>query len=149
MAEEWHRESADRREHVEVTDQGGYERRREVVEDVGAARYEALVKVTQLIWLLFGVLIASIALRIFLRLIAANPDAPFAGLVYGITDLFLWPFFGLTAVPSANGMALEIPSLIAMFVYAVVGWVTVRLIWLLFYRAPTRSVSVYERDEYR
>jgi hypothetical protein len=149
MAQQWHRETADRREHVEVTDQDGYERRREVVEDVGAARYEALVKVTQLIWLLFGVLLAAIALRIFLRLIAANPEAPFASLVYAVTDLFLWPFFGLTIVPSANGMALEIPSFIAMFVYAVVAWVVVRLIWLFFYRAPTRSVSVYERDEYR
>jgi hypothetical protein len=149
MAQQWHRETADRMEHVEVTDQGGYEVRREVVEDVGAARYEALVKVTQLIWLLFGLLLAGIGLRIFLRLIAANPEAPFASLVYSVTDLFLWPFFGLTAIPSVGNIALEIPSIIAMIVYAIVAWATVRLIWLFFYRAPTRSVSVYERDEVR
>jgi hypothetical protein len=147
MAQQWHRETPDRHEHiVEIADHDGYETRREVVEDVAAARYEALTKVTQLIWLLFGVLEALIALRVFLKLIAANPASPFAGLVYSLTDLFLWPFFGLTSTPSAGGMVLEISSLIAMFVYAVVAWVTVRLIWLLLYRTPTRSVSVYERD---
>ena len=43
-------------------------------------------------------------------------------------------------------MVLEIPSVIAMFVYLVLAWVIVRLLWLLFYRTPTRTVSTYERD---
>jgi hypothetical protein len=146
MAEIYDRETADVHEHVSVIEDGGIEHRREVVENVAAARFDALAKLTQLVWLFFGILEALIALRVFLKLIAANPASPFADLVYKFTDLFLWPFFGLTSTPSAGGMVLEIPSVIAMFVYLVLAWVTVRLIWLLFYRTPTRTVSTYERD---
>jgi hypothetical protein len=146
MAEQWTRETDDRHEHVQVTYDGGVEHRHEIVEDYAAARYDALSKMSQVIWLLFGTLEALIALRIFLKLIAANPASPFAQLVYGITDLFLWPFFGLTVTPAAGGMVLEISSIIAMFVYAVLAWVLIRLLWLFFSRTPTRSVTVYDRD---
>ena len=49
-------------------------------------------KATQLIWLLFGILEALIALRIGLKLIGANPDSPIVALIYGFTYLFLFPF---------------------------------------------------------
>ena len=52
-------------------------------------------KATQLVWLLFGILEALIALRIGLKLIGANPASPVAAFLYGFTDLFLWPFAGL------------------------------------------------------
>jgi hypothetical protein len=117
-----------------------------VVEDLAAVRFEALAKITQLIWLLTGSLEALIGLRIILKLIAANPANPFAALTYSLTDLFLWPFFGLTITPAFENMVLEISSLIAMVVYAVLAWVLIRLLWLLFYRVPSRSVSVYEHD---
>lgn len=146
MSEQWTRDTGDRVEQVEVTQHPGFELRREVVEDIATARYEALNKSTQLIWLLFGLLEALIALRVFLKLIAANPASPFAALVYTVSDLFLWPFFGLTTTPAAGGMVLDIPAIIAMFVYLVIGWVIVKLLWLLFYHTPTRSVSTYERD---
>ena len=56
-------------------------------------------KATQVVWLLFGILEALIAIRILLKLIAANPNSPIAALIYGFTDLFLFPFAGLTATP--------------------------------------------------
>ena len=146
MSEQWTRDTEDRYERVTVTQHGDVEQRQEVVENVAAARYNALTKITQLIWLAFGVLIALIALRVVLKLIAANPASPFAGLVYGFTDLFLLPFFGLTVAPAVGGMVLEIPAIIAMFVYALIAWVLIKLVWLLFYRTPSRSVTTYERD---
>lgn len=100
-------------------------------------------KLTQLVWLLFGLLEALIALRIFLKLIGANAGNTFAALVYSITGLFLWPFFGLTGTPAANGMVLEIPSVIAMIVYALAAWVIARVVWLLLYR-PRETVVVQE-----
>jgi uncharacterized protein YggT (Ycf19 family) len=100
-------------------------------------------KATQLVWLLFGILEALIALRFVLKLIAANPDSPIAALIYGFTDLFLLPFKGLTATPAAAGMVLELSSLIALVVYALIGWAIERLIWVLFYRpkGPTEQVT--------
>ena len=91
-------------------------------------------KATQLIWLLFGILEAVIALRIGLKLIGANPDSPIVALIYGFTYLFLFPFTGMTATPSAGGMVLELSSFFAMLIYALIAWAIERTVWLVFYR---------------
>ena len=98
-------------------------------------------KATQLIWLGLGLLEGLLALRIFLKLIGANAANPFAGLLYGLTDVFLVPFVGLTGTPAAGGMVLEISSLIAMIVYALVAWVIERLVWVIFYRPRSAVVN--------
>lgn len=141
------RDTTDRRERVRVTDTPEYQEQEHVVHDVAAERRYSLDRVSQLIWLIFGILEGLILLRVILKLIAANPDNAFASFIYGITDPFLAPFFGLTGTPGANGVVLEIPSLIAMIIYALIAWVLVRLVWLLFDRPATRRVSTYEREE--
>jgi hypothetical protein len=103
----------------------------------------ATFKLTQLVWLLFGLLEALIALRVGLKLLGANPNNPFAALVYRLTDVFLWPFFGLTGTPAAGGIVLEIPSIIAMFVYALIAWALAKLVWLLLYR-PRDTAVIHE-----
>jgi hypothetical protein len=100
------------------------------------------IKATQVIWLLLGILEVLIALRILLKLIAANPNSPIAALIYAITGLFLLPFAGLTPTPSAGGMVLEISSFFAMVIYALVGWAFERTIWLIFYRPRGPVVEV-------
>lgn len=99
-------------------------------------------KATQIVWLLFGILEAMIALRIGLKLIAANPDSPIAAFVYSFTSLFLIPFAGLTGTPTAGGMVLEFSSVIAMVVYALIGWALAKGIWVIFYRSSGSSVGV-------
>ena len=91
-------------------------------------------KVTQLIWLFLGILEALIALRIGLKLIGANPESPIVALIYGLTFLFLFPFEGMTATPSAGGIVLELSSLFAMLIYALIAWAVERTVWVLFYR---------------
>lgn len=99
-------------------------------------------KATQLVWLLFGILEAMIGLRIGLKLIGANPDSPIAVFIYGFTHLFLFPFTGLMGTPEAGGMVLEISSMIAMVVYALIAWALERLIWVIFYRSRGPVVGV-------
>ncbi len=101
-------------------------------------------KATQLIWLLLGVLEAMLALRILLKLMAADAGNAFAALLYSFTDIFLLPFAGLTSTPSAGGMVLELSSFIAMLVYGLVGWAVARVVWVVFYRpagGPATSVT--------
>ena len=98
-------------------------------------------KATQLIWLLLGILEALIALRIGLKLIGANPDSPIVALIYGFTGLFLFPFTGLVSSPTAGGMVLELPSMFAMLIYALIAWVVERIVWLAFYRPQSRVVG--------
>lgn len=101
------------------------------------ARRAALVKISRVIWFLTGILETLLGLRFVLKLLAANPDAGFARFVYGITSVFLVPFQGLTATPSASGAVLEIPTLIAMLVYGLVAWGIARGVWVIFDRPAT------------
>jgi hypothetical protein len=91
-------------------------------------------KVTQLIWLFLGILEALIALRIGLKLIGANPESPIVALIYGLTYLFLFPFEGMIATPAVGSMVLELSSLFAMLIYALIAWAAERIVWVLFYR---------------
>ena len=101
-------------------------------------------KATQLIWLLFGILEALIALRIGLMLIGANPNSPIVALIYGFTYLFLFPFEGLVGSPAAGNMVLELSSLFAMLIYGLIAWAVERVVWLVFYRPRGPVVAVTE-----
>jgi hypothetical protein len=101
-------------------------------------------KATQLIWLLFAVLEALIALRIGLKLLDANPASPIVALIYGFTSLFLFPFTNLIASPTIGRMVLELSSAFAMVVYALIAWATERVVWLIFYRPRGPVVGVTE-----
>ena len=95
-----------------------------------------LRRITGLIQLAFVVLNGLIALRFILKLMAANPNNPFAQLVYFLTAPFLWIFQGITYTPTFGGIQIEFFSLIAIAVYSLICWILVQLIWLLFSRLP-------------
>ncbi|MCL5995689.1 MAG: YggT family protein [Chloroflexi bacterium] len=102
-------------------------------------RRHQLARVTQIIWLVTGILEGFLGVRFLLRLIAANPNAGFSQLIYGLTSLFLAPFFDITATPTFAGAALEVFTLIAMIVYALLAWAIVRVIWIVF-DSPRRGL---------
>ncbi len=101
-------------------------------------------KATQLVWLLLGILEALIALRIGLKLIGANPESPIVALIYGFTYLFLFLFDGLVASPAVGSMVLELSSMFAMLIYALIAWAVERIVWLVFYRPRGAVVAVTE-----
>ncbi len=101
-------------------------------------------KATQLVWLLFGILEALIALRIGLMLIGANPNSPIVSMIYGFTYLFLFPFEGLVGSPTAGNMVLELSSMFAMLIYGLIAWAIERTVWLVFYRPRGPVVAVTE-----
>jgi hypothetical protein len=99
-------------------------------------------KATQLIWLALGLLEGLIAMRVLLKLIGANADSLFASFIYGFSYLFLFPFEGLVGTPAAGGVVLEISSIIAMMVYALLFWAVERIVWVVFYRPRGPLVGV-------
>jgi len=101
-------------------------------------------KATQLIWLFLGILEGLLGLRFGLKLIAANPESPIVAMIYGFTNLFLYPFAGMTVTPSAGGMVLELPTLFAMAIYALIAWAIERIVWVIFYRPRGPVVAVTE-----
>ena len=137
----------EQRERV-VTDEAGLAHSERTVHDVAGEQRLGLARATQLIWLFFGIVEGLIGLRVLLKLIGANADNAFATFIYGAAGLFVGPFFTLTGSPAAGGMVLEIPSLLAMLVYALLGWVIVRIarvLWPMFSRSTTSSTSTYDR----
>lgn len=104
----------------------------------------ATFKVTQLIWLFLGILEAILALRFLFKLIGVNEANAFASFLYGLTKFFVIPFESLIGAPSTAGMTFEFTTLIAMIIYALIGWVLVRLVYVLFYR-PRGPVSTQQR----
>jgi hypothetical protein len=98
-------------------------------------------KLTQLIWLFFGVLEVMIALRIGLLLIGANPNSPIVAFIYGLTYLFLFPFAGVIGSPSSGNMVFELSSVFAMAIYALLAWIIERIVWVIFYRPRGQVVG--------
>jgi hypothetical protein len=131
-----------------VTDEAGLAHSERTVHDIAGEQLLRLARVNQLIWLFFGIVEGLIGLRIILKLIGSNPDNAFAKFVYGAAGLFVGPFISLTGSPTSSGMTLEIPSIIAMAIYALVGWVIVRIagvLWPMFSRSTTSTTSTYDR----
>lgn len=137
-----------RHERVETVRNDDMVHHERVVADVGAERAAAVSKLVGFVWLLTGMLELLLGVRFLLKLIAANPEAPFASLVYNLSAPFLWPFFGLTGTPAVNNMVFETPTLIAMLVYAILGWIVVKVIRLAMTPTSSRSTTVSRREIY-
>jgi|JRYG01.1.fsa_nt_gb uncharacterized protein YggT (Ycf19 family) len=78
----------------------------------------------RVIWFLIGLLLALLALRVVLALLGADLNNAFASFIYGVTEIFVWPFRGLFNVGefNAGSARLEVETLFAMFIYALIGW---------------------------
>lgn len=97
-------------------------------------------RVSHVVWTIIGFIEALIAIRVVLKLIGANAGNGFVSFIYGFSDFFVKPFFGIVSDPTSGDSILEINSLIAMLVYLVLGWVVIRIVWLIYdVTAPTRT----------
>jgi hypothetical protein len=137
---------ADRVERVKVQQHGSSEYVEHTVDDAAAAHRTLAYQITAFLWLMFGALEGLLGLRLILKLLASNPSNPFAQLVYGLSDIFVWPFIGLTITPSAAGIVVEIHTIIAMVVYAILAWLVISLVRVLLYRRSDRYVRVERRE---
>lgn len=114
--------AVDRREETLVTRLPGYAATEQVVRDVAAERRMGLFQLNRILWSMLAFLEILLAIRFVLRMIAANANSGFAMLMYGITGVFVAPFNGLIGTPTSGGAALEVTTLIAMVIYALIFW---------------------------
>jgi len=126
-----------------VTNGAAAEQVEAVATDVYAERRARMYKLEQALYLLFGVIEALIAIRFLLRLLAANPAAPFVSAIYKVTSPLVAPFVGAFGTLQASGSVLEPQAIVAFIVYALLAWLVVRLAWLVF--GETRSGVVATR----
>jgi hypothetical protein len=82
----------------------------------------------QIVYLILGILEVLLAIRLLLKLLDANPDAGFSSLIYGLTWPFVALFEGVFPEPGGHGSVLELSTVLAMIVYALLAWGIVRVI---------------------
>jgi YGGT family protein len=110
--------------------------------DPYAARRATSNRLVQAVYLVFVVIEALLLIRFFLRALGANADAGFAQFVYAITGVLVAPFTGLFGTPQlATGAALELSTLVALIVYAAVGWLLARAAWLMFGESRSSAIA--------
>jgi YggT family protein len=133
--------AVDRRQETVVSQQPGYASSEQVTRDVAAEQRLSLLRITNIIWTILSLLEISLGVRFVLKLIAANPKSGFAVCMYGITAPFLAPFTALVGTPAAGRAILEVTTLIAMAVYALLFWIIVRVLRVLADRPSARTVT--------
>jgi YGGT family len=78
--------------------------------------------------LIVGVVDVVIAGRFLLKLLGASSASSFVNFVYGLSAPLVGPFHGIFANSGSSANIFEPAALVAMVVYAVIGWGLVMLI---------------------
>lgn len=138
----------ERKERVQVVQDGDYARRQRVVEYVPEARQVIVSRVSKLLWLITAVITGIITFRFVLKLLAANPQNGFVDLIYSITDVLVAPFATIINTPAFDGGSIfDVASIFAIVVYVLLAWVLVSLFRILFAGTKgTRRTTTIERQ---
>jgi YGGT family len=98
-------------------------------------------RAAQITYLILGVVEALLITRVILKLLAANPAAGFVRVIYDRSALFVAPFQGIFPTPATHNSVLELSSLVAIAMYALIAWGIVRLIAIFRRRQALSSSS--------
>lgn len=139
--------SVDRRQETVVTQQPGYAATEQVTRDVASEKRQTLFQINRVLYTLLGGLEILLAARFVLKLIGANPGSGFAAFIYGLSGVFVAPFNGLIGTPATGGTILEVTTLIAMIVFALIVWGIVRIIPIVTDRPSARTVTRTTREQ--
>jgi len=85
----------------------------------------------QAVWWIVGFIDVLIAIRFVLKLFGANLTAPFVRFMYDVTWPLVAPFHGIFNTTQEGRSILEPESLVAIAIYALIGWGIVSLIRLM------------------
>ncbi len=101
------------------------------VREVSERRVGGSTLAQRVIWYVAGILLVLLAFRFVLAVLGANPNNGFADFIYSTSHPFVAPFFSLFGYNTQYGVSrVEIYTLIAMAVYAVVAMGLARLFTL-------------------
>jgi hypothetical protein len=89
------------------------------------------------VWYIFWMVEILLVIRIFLKLLAANPLALFSSLIYGITWPFVALFYGVFPSPTGSGHQLDAASILALLIYPLIAWAITEVIYLRRRRSST------------
>ncbi|MGA7673258.1 MAG: hypothetical protein WBW04_22765 [Nitrolancea sp.] len=88
-------------------------------------------RISAVIWTITGFIEILIGLRILFKLLAANAGNGFVNFIYNLSGVFVNPFQGMVNDVTSGSTILEINSLIAMLLFALLAWGVMKLVWLI------------------
>ena len=100
-------------------------------------RFSPARRAFELVYIIFAAICVLLILRIDLKLLAANTAVAFTGFIYGVTNFFMGPFNGLLPVWVTGRTIFEGSAIIALLVYALIGYLLSRLVAIMFQRDVT------------
>lgn len=93
-----------------------------------------------------GIVEALLGVRILLKLLGANPAAPFVNWVYVTSNQLITPFQGMFPSPVLEGgFVLEFSAIFALIVYAFVGYLLTEFLGYLTYQSERIRRRTRER----
>jgi hypothetical protein len=108
-------------------------------EPVVYTRTSPMTPIIRTVWLLFGVLIALIGIRILFLALGANEGNVIVDAVYAITDPFVAPFRGIFSIEQVSPTGDNVFDVAALL--AIIGWTLVALLITAILRIPDRSAA--------
>ena len=91
----------------------------------------------RVIYYIGGVIIALLFLRLIFQLFGANQASGFVDFIYGLSGVFVAPFFGIFGEPTFGASHFETSTLVAIVIYALL---TIGIAKLLTVTRPNEEV---------
>lgn len=112
----------------------------QVAREVTVRRVGGAVLLARLISFVVGALLVVLAFRFVLVLLGASSANGFANFIFSVSHPFVSPFFGLFGYKLSYGASrFELFTLVAIAVYALIGYGLVRLVTIA---QPRRTADV-------
>ena len=91
------------------------------------------LKLIRIIYYILGIFEVLFSFRLIFKLLGANPENTIVSTIYSVSKPLLSPFTGIFRSVTTEGIestqsVLELTTIIAMVIYAVVAWSIVKLI---------------------
>ncbi|MHB8647993.1 MAG: YggT family protein [Thermomicrobiales bacterium] len=116
-----------------------------VVEDEAVGRLSTLDLATRVIWFLTGLLLVGLVARFILKATGANTGSSFVSFIYNSTAAFVAPFRGIFSDSVSGGNVLEVSTIVAIIVWALIAFFVTWLLGILL-GGPSRGVREFRRD---
>lgn len=72
----------------------------------------------RIVYYIGGAIIALLVVRFVLALLGAAQGNPFVDFIYGLSSIFVWPFYGIFGEPTYGSSQFESSTVVAIVVYA-------------------------------
>jgi len=106
-----------------------------------------LFKGTQIVWYLLSVLEVVLAFRFVFKLAGANAGAGFTSFIYALAWPFTAPFLAVFPQTTLSGSIFEWTTLLAMFVYWMIGVGIIRLFLMSKTVSTPEAATKLEKQE--